>query len=59
MSDMTVTVGAYCANCEKIQPLNKNARCSVCNSDAVTYPKPRDARTAFARHLYSLVEKIG
>ncbi|HEV2521066.1 MAG TPA: hypothetical protein VGT24_01685 [Candidatus Acidoferrales bacterium] len=56
---MTLSVTAICVNCDKPQPLDKNARCLICGSDSIVYPKPRDARTAFAKHLYSMLEKMG
>jgi len=56
---MTLNVTAHCENCGKKQPLNQHGRCAVCGSDSVVYPQPkRDARTAFAKHLYSLMEKF-
>ena len=53
----------WCAQCQKETTLDTHGRCGTCASEAVTCrvykPEPkRDARTAFAKHLYSLLEQF-
>lgn len=54
---MTLNVTAICANCDRKQPLDAHARCSVCGSDSVVYPKPRDARASMGRAMYAMAQE--
>lgn len=37
MKAMTLTVYAFCVNCNSPEVLDKHGRCSTCGSDAVDY----------------------
>lgn len=57
MTAMTITVSAFCANCDARKSLDRHGRCGTCGSDAVTYHNPplRDARASMMRHIFGML----
>jgi len=53
----------WCMDCNAYTQLDEHLRCTTCKSDSVIStqlnPQPkRDARTALAKHLYSLLDQV-